>query len=110
LLVELRGAHGGDPADRCEDDNYVCDSAAGAVVCRDNVASMPDVCDGADNDCDPATPDDSGDPRLGDDCDGSDADLCAEGTKRVARPRDRMTMLDWRELAMSHVLDRLSAS
>ena len=40
----------------------------------------PDLCNGIDDDCDPSTPDGSGDPRVGQPCDGPDADLCAEGT------------------------------
>ena len=39
----------------------------------------PDVCDGVDNDCDPATADGSQDPVLGTPCDGPDSDLCREG-------------------------------
>ena len=38
-----------------------------------------DRCDGADDDCDPTTPDGSGDPRVGAPCDGPDPDLCEEG-------------------------------
>jgi len=39
-----------------------------------------EVCDGIDNDCNPATADGSADPLLGVACDGPDADLCKEGT------------------------------
>ena len=39
----------------------------------------PDVCNDTDDDCNPETPDGSGDPRLGNDCDGTDADHCDEG-------------------------------
>ena len=38
------------------------------------------MCDGADNDCNPATADGAHEPWLGDACDGPDADLCNEGT------------------------------
>ncbi len=38
-----------------------------------------EICDGKDNDCNPSTPDGSGDPSLGTACDGSDSDLCKEG-------------------------------
>ena len=41
----------------------------------------PEICDGIDNDCDPATADGSQDPQLGTPCDGPDGDLCLEGTK-----------------------------
>ena len=39
----------------------------------------PDLCDGVDNDCDPATADGSGEPTIGMPCDGMDTDLCEEG-------------------------------
>ncbi|MBU1070748.1 hypothetical protein KJ975_14390, partial [Myxococcota bacterium] len=39
-----------------------------------------DLCDGLDNDCNPATTDGSAEPNLGLACDGTDADLCEEGT------------------------------
>jgi hypothetical protein len=38
-----------------------------------------ELCDGVDNDCDPATPDGSEDPRVGVPCDGPDEDECLEG-------------------------------
>ena len=38
-----------------------------------------EVCDGRDNDCDPTTPDGTGDPALGVACDGLDSDSCNEG-------------------------------
>ena len=38
-----------------------------------------ELCDGRDNDCDPATADGAGEPRLGMACDGGDADRCATG-------------------------------
>jgi hypothetical protein len=45
---------------------------------------QPEVCDGVDNDCDPATPDGSQDPQIGAACDGPDGDSCLEGTKSCA--------------------------
>ena len=45
-------------------------------------AGFPDaieVCDGIDNDCDPATPDGAAEPWVGAPCDGVDSDLCEEG-------------------------------
>jgi len=39
-----------------------------------------DLCDGRDDDCDPATDDGAGDPALGTPCDGPDADACEEGS------------------------------
>src|SRR5688572_2802258 len=46
----------------------------------DCIATVPpaDVCDGVDNDCDPATPDGSAE-KVGLGCDGDDADLCDGG-------------------------------
>jgi hypothetical protein len=66
--------------DLCTDDQYVCNSSTGEVVCEDMPASAVDLCDGLDNDCDPSTPDGSGDPGVGVACDGGDTDLCKEGT------------------------------
>ena len=39
-----------------------------------------DICDGVDNDCDAGTLDGVDDPQLGATCDGTDGDLCHEGT------------------------------
>jgi hypothetical protein len=50
-------------------------------VCTDNTASTLDVCNGLDDDCDPASADGSEDPLVGTLCDGPDGDLCAEGTR-----------------------------
>ncbi len=60
---------------------------AGSVLvggdCADaNIAIHPgqnEVCDAVDNDCDAATADGIDDPRVGDACDGPDADACREG-------------------------------
>jgi hypothetical protein len=49
------------------------------VVCTDNSGNNLDVCDGADNDCNPLTADGAADPQVGISCDGSDSDLCIEG-------------------------------
>ncbi|MBW2462271.1 MAG: hypothetical protein JRH11_11550 [Deltaproteobacteria bacterium] len=38
-----------------------------------------ELCNAVDDDCDPATPDGSGDPMIGVPCDGADEDLCDEG-------------------------------
>ncbi len=38
-----------------------------------------EVCDGIDNDCNPATPDGADEPWYGAACDGNDTDLCLEG-------------------------------
>ena len=67
---------GTDP-DICLDGIEIC--IDGARGCNDDEDLSPDICDGEDNDCDPATPDGSGDPLVGEACDGDDVDLCAEG-------------------------------
>jgi hypothetical protein len=51
----------------------------GSLVCSDNTASDYDICDGEDNDCDPASADGSEDAAMGTACDGPDSDLCPEG-------------------------------
>jgi len=40
---------------------------------------VPEICDGIDNDCNPATPDGSGESWYGISCDGPDSDFCEEG-------------------------------
>jgi hypothetical protein len=40
----------------------------------------PELCNGIDDDCDAGTADGDDEPQLGQPCDGSDGDLCAEGT------------------------------
>ncbi|MBI5511565.1 MAG: PD40 domain-containing protein [Deltaproteobacteria bacterium] len=52
----------------------------GRLACADATGDSVELCDGSDNDCDPASADGAGDPRLGQPCDGSDVDLCLEGT------------------------------
>ncbi|MBN2139156.1 MAG: hypothetical protein JW720_15220, partial [Sedimentisphaerales bacterium] len=52
----------------------------GAFWCSDNTSSTLDLCDGMDNDCDPSSPDGSEEAWVGQPCDGSDSDMCMEGT------------------------------
>src|SRR5262249_49690781 len=54
---------------------------SGALYCSDTSSSTVDLCNGTDDDCDPATADGSLDPMLGSLCDGPDTDLCKEGTR-----------------------------
>ncbi|NOY93799.1 MAG: C-type lectin domain-containing protein [Deltaproteobacteria bacterium] len=74
----LGDACDGPDADLCAEGTLAC--VSGSMSCDDLTGDIADVCDGADNDCNPATPDGSADPMLGATCDGPDADLCAEGT------------------------------
>ena len=61
----------------CSSGTQHCQS--GAIQCvQDNMPSS-EVCDGLDNDCNPASADGSEDPMTGTDCDGPDSDLCEEG-------------------------------
>ncbi|MBI5501397.1 MAG: hypothetical protein HY907_14220 [Deltaproteobacteria bacterium] len=68
----------GPDSDRCIEGNSAC--AGGVVLCSDTSPSTPDVCNNADDDCDPSTADGAGDPRVGGACDGPDLDSCPEGT------------------------------
>jgi hypothetical protein len=52
----------------------------GVVVCVQDTQPSAELCDGLDNDCDPATLDGAQDPGAGSPCDGGDADLCDEGS------------------------------
>src|SRR4030042_349888 len=69
----------GPDTDLCKEGTYVC--TGGAQSCSDNTGSTVDLCNGADDDCDPASADGSEDPQNGAPCDGLDSDLCQEGTK-----------------------------
>jgi len=68
----------GADSDLCPEGTYSCTD--GMIVCSDNTGSTVDLCDGVDNDCDPASADGSEDPLVGTACDGADTDLCEEGT------------------------------
>jgi len=72
----------GDDVDLCSDGMQVC--VDGALTCDDGPGMGADLCNGVDDDCDPSTPDGSGDPGVGVPCDGPDSDLCQEGTTRCA--------------------------
>ncbi|MBU1535409.1 lamin tail domain-containing protein [Myxococcota bacterium] len=68
----------GPDADLCTNGVFVCSGVAG-LTCNEELNSIPDLCDGVDNDCNPDTPDGADEPSLGLPCDGTDADLCEEG-------------------------------
>jgi len=55
---------------------------AGALSCTDSTGSTVDLCNGFDDDCDPASADGSEDPQIGTACDGADSDLCKEGVRQ----------------------------
>jgi hypothetical protein len=61
----------------CMDGRLEC--IKGVMVCVGATEPTPDICDGIDNDCNPNTPDGSGDPLYMQPCDGDDADQCKEG-------------------------------
>jgi List-Bact-rpt repeat protein len=67
----------GADSDLCNEGVTVC--TAGVPTCNDTTTDNLDVCDGADDDCDPASADGSEDPGVGVACDGPDSDLCTEG-------------------------------
>ncbi|MSP16408.1 MAG: choice-of-anchor D domain-containing protein [Myxococcales bacterium] len=72
----------GSDADSCRDGTFRCE--AGALVCDDGPSFVVDICNGLDDDCDPTTVDGNADPLLGAACDGTDTDLCIEGTRSCA--------------------------
>ncbi|HJQ97499.1 MAG TPA: dockerin type I repeat-containing protein, partial [Candidatus Polarisedimenticolaceae bacterium] len=72
----------GADSDLCKEGTTSC--AAGAIACSDTTGSTLDLCNGLDDDCDPASADGSEDPAVGVACDGADSDLCNEGVTACA--------------------------
>jgi len=68
----------GTDSDLCSEGVFDC--LSGTQVCEDTTGNTPDLCDGSDDDCNPATPDGADETWLSDPCDGADSDLCVEGT------------------------------
>ena len=68
----------GEDVDLCPEGFSFC--IGGSILCTDAGDPDPELCDDIDNDCNPETPDGAGDPKLGKPCDGTDPDLCLEGT------------------------------
>ena len=66
----------GDDADLCPDGHWVCDGAGG-MTCADDAASVVELCNDVDDDCDGET--DEGFDAKGTPCDGDDLDLCHDG-------------------------------
>ena len=75
--VWLGTACDGPDSDKCMEGTYSC--SGGKQSCSDNTADNIEVCDGKDNDCNPATADGTSEAWLGTACDGSDSDKCMEG-------------------------------
>jgi cysteine-rich repeat protein len=68
----------GPDSDSCLSGTSVCDD--GAVACVEAAGSTAELCDGIDNDCNPATADGAAEATLGESCDGPDADACESGS------------------------------
>ena len=62
-------------------DGQVIDDDAGRDSGVDGCTPGPELCNGVDDDCDPATPDGADEATLGAACDGDDVDLCADGAQ-----------------------------
>ena len=69
-----------DDSDLCDDDVFGCSGSI--LVCLDSTAGdaeRVELCDGVDNDCNPATADGAADDRIGGSCDSpDDVDLCLD--------------------------------
>ena len=79
-----RACDGGD-SDLCAEGSLFC--SGGGLSCNDTTDSTLDLCNGADDDCDPASADGAEDPGNGRPCDGPDGDLCLEGTNICSAAR-----------------------
>jgi hypothetical protein len=70
----------GADTDQCREGVRVC--TTGNLVCSDNTGSTVDLCGNGDEDCDPNSGDGSGDPQVGQPCDGTqDTERCEEGLR-----------------------------
>jgi hypothetical protein len=70
----------GADSDLCTEGTWSC--VGGGLSCSDATGSAVDLCNGLDDDCDPASADGAEDPSIGPACDGADTDRCAEGAWR----------------------------
>ena len=68
----------GPDGDLCAEGVRTCN--AGNLLCSDNTGTTIDICNGLDDDCDASSADGSEDSLVGIACDGSDTDLCNEGS------------------------------
>jgi hypothetical protein len=69
----------GTDSDQCTDGEMVCSADGRGVVCEDD-GDARELCNGVDDDCDPATVDGADEDYLGKACDGSDGDKCTQGS------------------------------
>ena len=73
----------GADADRCDEGTVACvfslRQGGWLLQCNDPNDANPELCNGIDDDCNGQTPDGQDDPRLGNECDGDDADACFGG-------------------------------
>jgi hypothetical protein len=72
----------GPDSDLCAEGMVAC--LEGGLVCGDGTGNTLDLCNGADDDCDPASADGAEDPLMGMACDGADLDSCHEGVLTCA--------------------------
>ena len=80
---ELFGTKGaacdGSDSDLCKNGTFTCAASQISVECvNETVSNITEKCNGIDDDCDGATDEDF--PLKGQTCDGSDSDLCKNGT------------------------------
>ncbi len=77
--ARLGAACDGDDPDLCAEGIGQC--VSDAYVCTDGPETAPDLCDGEDNDCNPASPDGSSETWFGVACDSTDLDLCEDDAR-----------------------------
>lgn len=65
-------------------DAAIADAAMTDAGMADAACVGPELCNGVDDDCNPATTDGADEPTLGDACDGADPDMCEDGVLRCA--------------------------
>ena len=69
----------GDDTDLCKTGTWTCKADGSGLECINEVVkNVTEICDGEDNDCDGEF--DENFPLKGTDCDGTDSDLCTNGT------------------------------
>jgi hypothetical protein len=68
----------GADTDLCKEGTWTCTQASPVLTCSDTTGNQTDTCNNQDDDCDGSTDEDF--PTKGQTCDGSDADVCKNGT------------------------------